>query len=273
MDEQNFLRAIQANPENEVSRLVYADWLEERGDTTKAEFLRVEHQLSPLLAVHTEPKSLSRILGGRWIQPELPTRRFFRDPCYREMYGRLSELVPMMDLDWVQKVSIVSQGVLQGYEELRPMLSRWSTSKLSWADFEERLCDTFVGVYEREHVEASFLIPVDYRLSLSTFDATCAMHGWSASLGVPVWFNSEDSLLRLRESNFAGVDRTRAPGFWVPVGRYYGSRLHCVCCDQSHELYGTLVFFRKQPPFGEPTQIMSPNWLVYLRSIFAWATI
>ena len=43
MEETGFVRAIQAEPSNDTARLVYADWLEERGDptaTAKAEFLR-----------------------------------------------------------------------------------------------------------------------------------------------------------------------------------------------------------------------------------------
>src|SRR5262249_19063984 len=44
-DEAAFLAAIQAAPEDGNLRLVYADWLEERGDV-RGEYLRLEHQLS-----------------------------------------------------------------------------------------------------------------------------------------------------------------------------------------------------------------------------------
>jgi uncharacterized protein (TIGR02996 family) len=44
-DEAGFLRAIQARPEDDATRLVYADWLEERGDI-RGEYLRLEHQLA-----------------------------------------------------------------------------------------------------------------------------------------------------------------------------------------------------------------------------------
>ena len=40
-----FLRAIAANPADEAKRLVFADWLEERGDW-RAEFLRLDCQLA-----------------------------------------------------------------------------------------------------------------------------------------------------------------------------------------------------------------------------------
>lgn len=41
-DEDAFLRKLLDSPADDVVRLVYADWLDERGDTAKAEFLRLE---------------------------------------------------------------------------------------------------------------------------------------------------------------------------------------------------------------------------------------
>lgn len=40
-DEAEFLRAIQANPADNTAKLVYADWLEERGESEKSEYLRL----------------------------------------------------------------------------------------------------------------------------------------------------------------------------------------------------------------------------------------
>jgi uncharacterized protein (TIGR02996 family) len=45
--EAGFLQAIQENPNDPAPRLVYADWLEERGDV-RGEFLRLEHQLTQI---------------------------------------------------------------------------------------------------------------------------------------------------------------------------------------------------------------------------------
>jgi uncharacterized protein (TIGR02996 family) len=42
-----FIRAIAADPENEVPRLIYADWLEEQGDP-RGEYLRLECHLATL---------------------------------------------------------------------------------------------------------------------------------------------------------------------------------------------------------------------------------
>jgi uncharacterized protein (TIGR02996 family) len=46
-DETPFIEAILANPEDEAPRLIYADWLEERGDP-RGEFLRLENALANL---------------------------------------------------------------------------------------------------------------------------------------------------------------------------------------------------------------------------------
>jgi uncharacterized protein (TIGR02996 family) len=48
-EEAAFLRAIQANPSDETAKLVYADWLDERGEHDKAAYLRsvAERRLGP----------------------------------------------------------------------------------------------------------------------------------------------------------------------------------------------------------------------------------
>src|ERR1700754_5023358 len=46
-DDEAFLRAISAAPDDDAPRLVYADWLDERGDT-RAEFIRLQVRLRGL---------------------------------------------------------------------------------------------------------------------------------------------------------------------------------------------------------------------------------
>jgi uncharacterized protein (TIGR02996 family) len=46
MTDEDFLRAIEAAPADDSPRLIYADWLEERGQSPKAEFLRIEARLA-----------------------------------------------------------------------------------------------------------------------------------------------------------------------------------------------------------------------------------
>lgn len=46
-DEAGFVRAVLANPDDATTRLVYADWLDERGDA-RGEFLRLHAELAGL---------------------------------------------------------------------------------------------------------------------------------------------------------------------------------------------------------------------------------
>jgi uncharacterized protein (TIGR02996 family) len=62
-EEEAFLRAIQETPEDDSLRLVYADWLEERGDV-RGEYLRLDHQLSTIPA---RLRQLSLKIDASWL--------------------------------------------------------------------------------------------------------------------------------------------------------------------------------------------------------------
>jgi uncharacterized protein (TIGR02996 family) len=71
-DEEAFLRAIRRKPPDNGIRLIYADWLEERGDERRAEYLRV---LCRWIACHPEidrqlmqrERELRKGLGRWWL--------------------------------------------------------------------------------------------------------------------------------------------------------------------------------------------------------------
>ena len=80
MNANHFLHEIAANPDDESARLIYADWLEDRGDA-RAEFVRVQCELArqehpddgalELLALLVEAREscldrASSVLGGRF---------------------------------------------------------------------------------------------------------------------------------------------------------------------------------------------------------------
>jgi uncharacterized protein (TIGR02996 family) len=75
-NDEAFLRAIADNPADNAPRLIYADWLDERGDS-RAEFLRVQSALGK----------------------QTPDKSTFRKLCKREQY-----LVGQLDSTWVQRV-------------------------------------------------------------------------------------------------------------------------------------------------------------------------
>ncbi|MEK6234824.1 MAG: TIGR02996 domain-containing protein, partial [Planctomycetales bacterium] len=74
MDEQAFLAEIAANPDDDAPRLIFADWLEERGDL-RAELLRL---LNELIHIEVPDRAASEakllaLLYEKTVQPIMPT--------------------------------------------------------------------------------------------------------------------------------------------------------------------------------------------------------
>lgn len=59
-EEQPFLDEIRANPDDDAARLVYADWLEERGDV-RAEYVRLSVELATLASRNIKRKRYRRL--------------------------------------------------------------------------------------------------------------------------------------------------------------------------------------------------------------------
>lgn len=57
-EEAAFLRAIQANPAETTAKLVYADWLDEHGESERAEYLRLSIRLDKGEGTDTEHRRL-----------------------------------------------------------------------------------------------------------------------------------------------------------------------------------------------------------------------
>jgi len=75
-----FLRAVTANPDDDLTRLVYADWLDENGQEERAEFIRVQVALA----------------AG---EPDIKRRHHLED--------RQRELLIAHDQDWVRELAEV----------------------------------------------------------------------------------------------------------------------------------------------------------------------
>src|SRR5262245_55108850 len=85
--EQGFLQAIVADPEDEGVRLIYADWLEEQGNP-RGEFIRLQCELEKLSAddprrpdLEAREKQLLAEHANEWLGPlrgELVDWRFHR---------------------------------------------------------------------------------------------------------------------------------------------------------------------------------------------------
>jgi uncharacterized protein (TIGR02996 family) len=106
--EQGFLDAIWENPDDDAPRLVYADWLEERGNP-RGEFIRVQCALARNGLEERERRVLERreqeLLEKHkqeWLEPACSPRmtwRFFRgfiaamQGMYRERAGRYTDYI------------------------------------------------------------------------------------------------------------------------------------------------------------------------------------
>src|SRR5436309_9888956 len=61
-DDEAFLRAVIDNPDDDLPRLVYADWLDEHGDHDRAEFIRLQCEMAEMARrtmTHQQYKKLS----------------------------------------------------------------------------------------------------------------------------------------------------------------------------------------------------------------------
>jgi uncharacterized protein (TIGR02996 family) len=89
--EKAFLAAIQANPTDNTTRLVYADWLQEKNDA-RHEYIRLQ------------------------IQLQNPTLRGTKRGQAKKRFNQLAELVKF---DWLGKVFPVPKLVIKGYKRTR----------------------------------------------------------------------------------------------------------------------------------------------------------
>src|ERR1700691_2831088 len=72
-DEQSFIQAMQEHPEDSALRLVFADWLDERGDA-RGELIRLLHTLTQSVEVPDRSKLEDRLrsLVATGVQPVGP---------------------------------------------------------------------------------------------------------------------------------------------------------------------------------------------------------
>src|SRR5687768_2731314 len=67
-DRDALLAAIRANPEEDPPRLVFADWLDENGDPGRAEFVRLQCELSRLTDDGSDSQAVYEFLRDRdWV--------------------------------------------------------------------------------------------------------------------------------------------------------------------------------------------------------------
>ena len=97
--EAAFVRGVIAAPDDDVLRLVFADYLDEHGDPLRAEFIRAQCHLATLTPaddayydVTDRVEELSdRLHGRRWGEGELPAGFHYAKPSHGD-HGSLSDV-------------------------------------------------------------------------------------------------------------------------------------------------------------------------------------
>lgn len=112
--ENIFLNIIAHNPTDDFARLVYADWLDERGNEPRAQFIRSEIAISQLplndprrVAAIAERNALLIAHRNTWfpgVTGDIPTERGFasiRSLNFSDLIRRGESLAPyVLDLNW-----------------------------------------------------------------------------------------------------------------------------------------------------------------------------
>jgi uncharacterized protein (TIGR02996 family) len=121
MTEDAFIAAVLAEPGSDTPRLVYADWLEERGDP-RAEFLRLEDQLLKLSpaeerypTLRTRLEVLSQTLDPDWVAlvRRLPVKDAV-EAALAELEDRLEGLNYVVFLD-IHRIPLVPSAPPEWY--------------------------------------------------------------------------------------------------------------------------------------------------------------
>jgi uncharacterized protein (TIGR02996 family) len=121
-DHDAFLQEILAHPDDDTPRLIYADWLEERGDP-RGEFIRVQ---CALVKVYAEfPRYRSLYPNPNWSHPDRPD--------LLAAYSRQMQLLRKFEKQWIQEI----REYLKGWRFQRGFVEEVTLGAnlfLRWAD-------------------------------------------------------------------------------------------------------------------------------------------
>jgi len=199
--EQAFLAAIQSNPDDDAPRLIYADWLEERGDP-RAAFLRAEcllAGLSPQNEQYAELKARLRALGSRvdvdWVAQVSRAPVWLEPECLRFV----SEGWIQMAIHWHDErlVHFPGGGPDQGgpLPERSPTAGEWTSF---WSVVDELHAWDWAGNYGR-HITCG--VPWVLRLKYRGRALECGGNGFLGDAAPPGFGRFYQAMCRLIKVN------------------------------------------------------------------------
>jgi uncharacterized protein (TIGR02996 family) len=272
MEEESFLRAIADAPEDDVPRLVYADWLEERGDDTRADCLRLECD-----GVRLPSPAELRCRWGKELPPV--------EARYPPVLLRLSEKARDIDPGWLASVSRLGL-------EIRRLVARFLAAvpgsltgaarpapeaAACWQEARGDVRRMFEGHLAECVSRERFTVPVDYALFTAITGAGLRCPDEYGMTYFDALFGAEEMAQQTVEfcELYAAKHRGKGEllvgcGLWLFVGYRDKHDLH-LGCDLASPLFGAVVDQHDShpwlsPPHGPvPWEVMTRSFLDYLR--------
>jgi uncharacterized protein (TIGR02996 family) len=131
----DFLQAIRTDPDDDTVRLVYADWLDDRGEGDRAEFIRVQVKLAGECS-GPDPYCLNCYGGGGVPDTRTrPPRKTWCTFCHQGLRGRsiaLREAVTGAILKGALEIS--GHATSLWFDFARGFITRMTCRSLAWVD-------------------------------------------------------------------------------------------------------------------------------------------
>ncbi len=271
--EEGFLQAIRAAPGDNTPRLVYADWLEERGDRARANYLRLECAWVPQPAAD-DPQCNWRYRNWSEVSPT--------EAVYPSVLRRLSEVARDIEPAWLARTSRVGQeigalvdrftahGCLRPFAEPRPE-SRTATDR--WWRAMADVRQMFEKHLGQSITQARFTVPVDYTIFVSLVtNGLIAPDGHPLLPEVDCLFDAAGmARLTIEEcdmyaKDFHDVKELLAQcGLWLSIGGW-NKHYFYLCCDLALPAFGMVVDMHDSHPWISPQHGGPSPWEVVTRS-------
>jgi uncharacterized protein (TIGR02996 family) len=206
-----FIRALREQPDDETTRLVYADWLNDRSDP-RGEYLRAE---------------------AAWVALQPPAEQ------YRPLYRRVSQLAAALDPEWFVAVSRMRHlarcewfRVSHVWESLSRARDYFATE---WHIARQDIESTLHEVVGRDATDRRFCVPADYL-------------AFMLSVGGG-WLTNDERHQLLRGEHIANL--TDVPLFapvpndqleiWIDVALSGDHHRFLLCCDLDCPRFGEVA--------------------------------
>lgn len=116
MTPDSFLKTILEHPADDAPRLVYADWLDENGDSARSEFIRKQIELARTPTHFAMPiAEAAERFGGEYVKALrsglAPATVPIRNPKWRELQTRTQDLLRKRRRKWQDGLAAI--GVIQ----------------------------------------------------------------------------------------------------------------------------------------------------------------